>query len=153
MPNKKIFISIVLPFLSTALFANPAVNNYTALKAALSHGKTVQAMISVDKCVLAKGNQTRTDKTRDFQIANVKEHTTHEARNKGLHLIAASVHDYVGNQRDGVNIARSLLRIFENGKVEVVDQQFSLETAEFSDESVLLCHLSADGSGGVTLTS
>lgn len=153
MTIKKILLATVLPLLSTALFASPTVNNYTALKAALSHGKAVQAMINVDKCVLARGSNTRTEKTRDFKITNTHERMAHEAGSKGLHLITVSAHDYVGNQRDGVNVARSLLRIFENGKVEVVDQQFSMETASFSDESVLQCHLTADGSGGVLLTS
>ncbi len=145
---------LVLSLISTSAFAAKAsLLDYAAIMNALRAGNTVHAVIDVDKCHYANnGSNTWNEKTRGFRIEDIYERTAPDiATGKKMRMVAASVHDYVGNQRDGAYISRSLLRIFENGNVEVIDQMFSMETTKFTDESVLLCHLSADGSGGVTL--
>lgn len=156
MRFKKQIVLLALSLASTSVFAAKAnLLDYSTIMTALRAGNTVHAVIDVDKCHYANnGSNTWDEKTRGFRIDDIYERVAPDiATGKKMRMVAASVHDYVGNQRDGVYISRSLLRIFENGNVEVIDQQFSMETTKFYDQSVLLCHLSADGSGGVTLTS
>lgn len=147
---------LVLSLVSTSVFAAKAtLLDYSAIMTALRAGNTVHAVIDVDKCHYANNGRNQwEEKTRGFRIEDIYERSAPDiATGKKMHMVAASVHDYVGNVRDGAYISRSLLRIFENGNVEVIDQMFSMETTKFTDESVLLCHMSADGSGGVTITS
>lgn len=156
MKFKQQIALFVLSLATTSAFATKAtLLDYSAIMTALRAGNTVHAVIDVDKCHYANnGTNAWDEKTRGFRIDDIYERSAPDiATGKKMRMVAASVHDYVGNQRDGVFISRSLLRIFENGNVEVIDQMFSMETTKFSDESILLCHLSADGSGGVTVTS
>lgn len=147
-----LFLSLVS---TSVLAAKTTLLDYSAIMTALRAGNTVHAVIDVDKCHYANhGSNQWDEKTRGFRIDDIYERSAPDiATGKKMRMIAASVHDYVGNVRDGAFISRSLLRIFENGNVEVIDQMFSMETTKFTDESVMLCRMTADGSGGVTVTS
>lgn len=128
------------------------ITNYTDMVATLREGKTVHAVIDVDKCHYANGGKNDwNEKTLGFKFDDIYERVaTDMTSGKKMRLVAASTHDYVGNKSDGMFISRSLMRVFENGNVEVWGQAFSL-AGVFLEEGKLLCQLSANG--GVTLIS
>ena len=127
------------------------ISGYEGLVNALRNGYTVHAVIDVDKCKYIKGSNDWNEKTLGFRIEDIYERVAADlVTGKKMRLIASSWHDYVGNEKEAY-ISRALLRVFENGSVEVIGQSFSMPQGKMIDMSAMSCRLSKDGSGGVNL--
>ncbi len=97
-----------------------SIAGYEGLVTTLRNGETVHAIIDVSKCKYIKGSN---DWKRKPWVFVLKISTSVVApdlvKGKKMRLIASSWHDYVGNEKHAY-ISRSLLRILEDGSVEVV---------------------------------
>lgn len=130
-----------------------SVTNYSDLVASLRAGVPVSAVIDVEKCkYLNDYEDTWEVKTLGARFDDIFERVAPDITNgKKMRLVAASSHDYVG--RDSVHLIRSLVRIFEDGTTEVITQEIDPTNYKVLENTFLICQLTADGEGGVSLVT
>lgn len=137
---------------ASSLCAAKNIHSYQELSSALKSGASVKAIIDVEKCRYLDGSNNLDEKTRGARFNEIYERiTTDLTSGKKMRVIATADFGYFPYDRKSLTMVRSLFRVFENGTAEQIDIDADPVTFKIISMNVLVCKLSADNSGGVTL--
>lgn len=151
MKTKHVLLAAALASASPLCSAKN-IHSYQELASALKSGATVKAIIDVEKCHYLNGSNDLDEKTRGARFNDIYERiTTDLTSGTKMRVIATGEFGYFPYDRKSLTMVRSLFRVFENGTAEQIDIVADPVTFKIISMKVLVCKLSADDSGGVTL--
>lgn len=145
-----LFTALCCSFISTGIYAKQ-LTTYNEIADSLENGTGVMLKFKPEKCNIepAASNDERSDR---LTVKFNELYEWHSAFNGGkrMRVLGIQTGGIFGDQK--FNYFRYLTLVYEDGTVIVLDDLVDPATFNLSQREKITCHLSADGSGGVTVT-